>query len=235
MIRWATTVREPDGTWLLSENPLRGYVLPREASPRRPLASFDRFLKVREAIGATIAEATEDSERDKWHRLDLALVLAEATGRRIGSIRGLRWDDMLTEPSRIRWVAAFDKKRRESVVPVPDTLAQTVREFRAQLRAWSDGWLFPKLDGEGPWATAYLAELLRAAEKKAKLTPLLGGLWHCYRRKWATERKHLPLADVKEAGGWKDTETLLRCYQAPDEEGMLAVLSAPQKLREKRA
>lgn len=58
------------------------------------------------------------------------------------------------------------------------------------------------------------------------------GLWHPYRRKWATERKHLPLKDVAAAGGWKDTETLLTCYQQPDNETLLAVMSEQRKVRE---
>jgi hypothetical protein len=33
---------------------------------------------------------------------------------------------------------------------------------------------------------------LRDAENKAKLPKLNGGLWHPYRRAWATSRKHLP-------------------------------------------
>ena len=41
---------------------------------------------------------------------------------------------------------------------------------------------------------------------------LNGGLWHPDRQKWATERKRLSLKDAK-AGGLKDTETLLTCYQ----------------------
>ena len=34
---------------------------------------------------------------------------------------------------------------------------------------------------------------LTEAEAQAGLTKLDGGLWHAYRRKWATERKELPL------------------------------------------
>lgn len=41
---------------------------------------------------------------------------------------------------------------------------------------------------------------------------LKGALWHAYRRKWATERKDLPLRDVMAAGGWKDVTTLLTSY-----------------------
>ena len=34
------------------------------------------------------------------------------------------------------------------------------------------------------------------------------------------------------AGGWKDVETLLTCYQQPDAETMLAVMSEPKKVRD---
>ena len=40
------------------------------------------------------------------------------------------------------------------------------------------------------------------------------------------------LKDVAAAGGWKDTDTLLRCYQQPDKETLLAVMSEERKLRE---
>ena len=46
--------------------------------------------------------------------------------------------------------------------------------------------------------------LLRA-EQLAELPRLRGGIWHPYRRLWASERKHMPDIDVAAAGGWKDT------------------------------
>jgi hypothetical protein len=57
---------------------------------------------------------------------------------------------------------------------------------------------------------------LSVAEKKAGLTKLNGAQWHAYRRKWASERKHLSIVDVAAAGGWRDTATLLGCYMQPD-------------------
>jgi hypothetical protein len=52
-------------------------------------------------------------------------------------------------------------------------------------------------------------------------------------RGWrATERKHHSLKDVAAAGGWKDTETLLTCYQQPDAETLLAVMSEERKVRD---
>lgn len=68
---------------------------------------------------------------------------------------------------------------------------------------------------------------------RAELPKLDGSLWHAYRRKWAIERKHLPLKDVAAAGGWKDVNTLLEVYQQSDEESVLAVMSETRKLRER--
>ena len=56
MVNWATTVKV-DGEWLLEENPLRGVKFPREPDPRRPVATFDRFETVRQAIQQLAAEA----------------------------------------------------------------------------------------------------------------------------------------------------------------------------------
>ncbi|MCH7475136.1 MAG: hypothetical protein IIA27_10720 [Gemmatimonadetes bacterium] len=75
---------------------------------------------------------------------------------------------------------------------------------------------------------------LRRAEVLAKLPKQPGLLWHAYRRKWATERKHLPDADVAAAGGWKELESLRQCYQQADEATMLEVVLSGGKLRESK-
>jgi hypothetical protein len=77
------------------------------------------------------------------------------------------------------------------------------------------------------------SEWLRRAEKLARLPKLNRGIWHPYQRKWATARKHLPLADVAAAGGWKGTQTLTKCYQQPDEATILAVVLGGAELWEK--
>ena len=68
-----------------------------------------------------------------------------------------------------------------------------------------------------------LAGCLESAEAAAGLPKLAGGLFHPYRRKWATERKHRPLTDVAAAGGWQNTATLVTCYQQPTNDALLAV------------
>ena len=70
------------------------------------------------------------------------------------------------------------------------------------------------------------------AEEVAGLTPLKGGLWHPYRRRWNTSRKHMPITDRAAAGGWKDTRTLTKCYEVPDTDTMYKVITEPRPLRE---
>ncbi len=62
-----------------------------------------------------------------------------------------------------------------------------------------------------------------------------GGRWHPYRRKWATERKHLPDVDVARAGGWKDLKALKESYQQDDPSTTLEVLENRKALREVQA
>ena len=51
------------------------------------------------------------------------------------------------------------------------------------------------------------------------------GEWHIFRRGWATARKKKPLVDLAEAGGWRDTGTLLKSYQHADPEAILEVVN----------
>jgi hypothetical protein len=71
------------------------------------------------------------------------------------------------------------------------------------------------------------SDWLRKAEDLAGVEHLAGGAWHPYRRKWATERKALPDADVMEAGGWTDERSLKQSYQQSDSETVLAVINEP--------
>jgi len=75
-----------------------------------------------------------------------------------------------------------------------------------------------------------LDKWLRKAEQVAGLVPLSGGLWHPYRRAWATTRKHLSVSEVPQAGRWRD---LLPSYIQADNDTILTVMSEPRKLREK--
>jgi hypothetical protein len=53
---------------------------------------------------------------------------------------------------------------------------------------------------------------------------LTGRGWHSLRRKLATDLVDEPLSVARDLDGWKDTATLLKCYQRPDESRMSAAL-----------
>src|SRR5206468_13088541 len=65
MIYWAINERLPDGCWLLENNPLRGGKLPKEEDPRRPAATYGRFLKLREAAQDLAAKAPQQRGSDR--------------------------------------------------------------------------------------------------------------------------------------------------------------------------
>jgi integrase len=235
MLRWATTCRVRRGRRLLATNPLAGVKTVREANPKRPIASWERFTKTLAAVRKLRSvETISDAERIRWLRLELALVLVEATGRRIGSIRQLRWSDLDLGAKLVEFRAEADKKRRQWEVPMPDGLVAEVRSLRAQIGgAFGNALLFPSItDPNVPMRREMLDDWLIAAEKAAGLCRLDGGLWHPYRRKWATERKDLPVGDVAAAGGWRDVGTMITCYQQPDRDTLLRVMTETKKVTE---
>src|SRR6266566_5747739 len=150
MLGWATTVRLPNGARLLDANPLSGVRREREQNPARPVASWERFQRTRTAMRKLQQEAAEcraadpdsvtaEMDETRWAKMELALVLAEATGRRLGSIRQLRWEDIDFSRRAIRWRAEFDKKGKEWVVPMPDSLAEELKQFRIHSARSRDG------------------------------------------------------------------------------------------------
>ena len=232
MLTWATTHRTASRQFLLDRNPLRGAARKSELNPVRPVTTYDRFLATRTAMQALAAAEEVGSEAwRRWMKMELALVLAEAAGRRLGAIRQLRWEDVDFEASEVTWRADSDKKGVMWIVPLPADLLAELAAFRRTLGAIA-GWVFGGERGAEHAMDRHLFDKwLIEAERKAGLEKLVGGAWHPYRRKWAMERKHWPLADVAAVGGWKDIETLLKCYSQADRVTMLGVMSEPKKLR----
>ena len=74
-------------------------------------------------------------------KMELALVLAEAAGRRLGAIRQLRWEDVDFEASEVMWWADSDKKGLMWIVPLPGELLAELAGFRRTLGAIA-GWVF---------------------------------------------------------------------------------------------
>lgn len=234
-IQWLSTVLRRKLTDHCNVPSLRDIArdLHQSAEPRRPVATQDRY----EAIMAYLKE----KGRGKHGYLPELLVLVAGTGHRLSEILNLRYADMLldSQPSgALRWRAenTGNKARLGRIVPIRPEVRRVLEQIQRERPGIGEAWLFPGLrNPRKPTHRSVADAWLRAAEKAAGLQPLNGSLWHSYRRKWATERKHLPGADVAYAGGWKNERTLQSVYQQADAAGVLRVVLDATELREEKA
>jgi integrase len=239
VLRWAVSWMDERGRYLLRENPARGFKAPRERNPRRPVATDDRYHAIRRKSDRVKMQVTWGEKRQAVRSyLSEILDLVNATGRRVSAVLQLKHDDLLVdvEPDgAVRWPASTDKQGREWTVPLSAPARAAIDRIlaeRARVGLVST-YLFPSPRNPAkPVSKDLASEWLRRAEELAKLAPLRGSLWHAYRRKWATERKHLPDVDVAAAGGWKDLQSLKSAYQQADEETLLEVVTQSRRLRD---
>lgn len=224
VLNWATTVILENGARMLEVNPIHGYPIPTTPAPCRPVVTYDRFLTLRPFCEASAP------------RFGVFMDLVEGTGWRVTALCELRADDIdrTKRPEapngRLRKRRATDKQGVDQWVPMTAAVRASIDTLPVL-----GGYLFPSAsDPARPWTRHYAKARLHRAEFLAKLPDIEGGDFHPYRRKWATERKHLPHADVAAAGGWQGARSLQTAYQQSDAATILAVVDEPRKLREVR-
>ncbi len=122
------------------------------------------------------------------------------------------------------------------LVPVSPSVRRAIDRVLNESPGLGAEYLFPSpVDPGRPMPYGRVRTWLEKAEVLAGLPVQEGSLWHAYRRKWATERKHLSRTDVARAGDWSNVATLQRCYQQPGEETILEVVLGGAELRERHA
>jgi integrase len=244
VLNWAAKWTLENGQYLMSHNPVRGFEMPHEANPNRPLASYDRYEALRAVSDNHMMEDRQNRKGKRSKRrsyLSELLDVAQGTGRRISAICQLRFQDLRLERTSkaphgaIVWPAETDKMGRETTAPLTPGVRAALDRVIAVRPGIGSVPLFPSARDAKMPISRYLADAwLREGEKLADLEPLKGSLWHAYRRAWVTCRKHLPDADVAAAGGWKTVATL-KLYQQPDDATMLRVVLGGGQLREAKA
>ncbi len=219
VLNWATTTVNGRGGALLQRNPLHGMPWPREQSPRRPMLSESQYQELLSVSGRV---------RGMFR---LALVLAHESGHRIGSIRLSRWSDIDFTRGVVRWRAENDKIGFEHETVLTPAAKQALERARRIRPSIGDTWIFPDpVDPTKPSSRHKFRDWWNRAEALAELRPERGRGWHSLRRKFATEMKHTPLKDLCYLGGWKDPQTVLKCYQRPDEVTMREALARRRPL-----
>lgn len=227
----------------MERDPTRGFEMPREKNPKRPVATHDRvdaIRKVYRQVTMRIERGAKRESVESW--LPEIFEVAVGTGRRISAVLQLRLQDLEldgteSEPwGAITWPADTDKMGKEWRCPVSTVVREALEgamKKRQRLGHVGPGYLFPSAeDPQKPVSIYQASKWLRTAEKEAKLEHQRGGLWHPYRRLWASSRKGLPDVDVMRAGGWASHEALKQAYQHPDSATILKVVTHEAELRE---
>ena len=213
VLNWATLAGDGSGKPLIERNLFKGLPIPREESPNRPILRDERYQKM-----LSVAEKVD------W-RFRVALVLAHETGHRVGAVRKLRWLDVDLEEKLLCWRGKHDKIGFEHETPLTEAGEMALQEARSQSPGIGEAFVLPSPeDNSKPCSRHVLRDWWLRAEDLAELEHVKGMGWHSLRRKFATEMKDVPLKDLCHLGGWKDAQTVLQCYQKPDEHTMRAAL-----------
>ena len=213
ILNWAAKSRDEEGRLLLESNPLRGLKAPSEKNPTRVLLTQAEY----EALLRVAAEVD-------W-RFRVALVLAHETGHRIGSIRQLRWSDIDMDARTIRWRGEHEKTGYGHRTPMTVVARAVLAEARRHNPGIGDAPVMPApKDPFSPMSRSLARDWWKRAEKYASLDPKHGRGWHSLRRKFASDLMDLPLKVLCDLGGWKTAQTVLQCYQRPDEDRLRKAL-----------
>ncbi|MDE0357221.1 MAG: site-specific integrase [Gammaproteobacteria bacterium] len=205
VLNWAARSRDERGRLLLDRNPLKGLRKPIEKNPNRVVLTEEAY------------QALLRISRFDW-RFHVALVLAHETGHRIGAIRQLRWTDIDFEGETIRWRAEHEKTGYGHTTPVTPEAMEALAEARCRSPKSGDTPVLPRTRNPSECVGFTQARFWwKKAERLAGLEPKRGRGWHSLRRKFASDLMDLPLKVLCELGGWKAAQTVLRCYQQPDE------------------
>lgn len=237
VLNWGVNERVGTDRYLLRENCIRGFPVPHEKNPSRVVASRDRYEAIRAVTDDVQMEIRWEGKRAKQRSwLSEVFDLAMATGRRIGAVCALRYDDLDLDRGPfgfIRWRAETDKQGAESVLPIDEEARSGIDRQLARRPILGRAYLFPSPTNPDVPISRNLADSwLRRAEKIAGMDPQQGTLWHAYRRGWVVARKDLPSVDVAKLGGWSGTETMERVYQQADMGTMLEIVQTRHELRE---
>jgi integrase len=232
-VRWRVENRP-----LLDRNPVWRLPYLKDVNVRRAVWTWDRYQKLLAAAELMKMQVEWGSRREHvpCYLADI-LVIAEGAGRRIGAVRQLRATDLRTDHGphgAIRWPADTDKTGKEWLTPISKEVRERLLKVIRERQAVGDAPLFPAPRNlQAPVDRETLASWIRQAETTAGVPRLDHDSFHGLRRKWSTERKHLPDVDVAKAGGWRSIMTMKRAYQQADDAGVLEAVLGSRKLRER--
>jgi hypothetical protein len=160
---WALTVTRANGKPLLAHHPLTRYSIPTNANPRRPVATYERYLAVREHA----------DEVDRQRLFGPFLDLVEGLGWRVSAICALRAMDVDLSAAedrpfgRLLKRAETDKMGVEQWVPMSSGVRAAVVAAPERNAAIGEAPLFPASGVLGGVGRDHAKDLLERAEAAA--------------------------------------------------------------------
>ena len=222
VLGWGCTVASADGTPLLERHPLERIGVKGEHDPRTKYGWLIARASVRSRRLDAVRGFGLNSAWSCWKAPAVAAVRSRDSG-------GLT---SISTQGESPGAASTTRSARNGWWPTPSRCWRRFGSFSGDW-ARSGGPVFPRRADPQRYAPPeLLSEWILKAEAKAGLPKLEGGTTHPYRRKWKGERANHPVKAVAVAGGWTDITTMLRCYDHPDDEDVLAVTSEPRKWRD---
>ena len=130
----------------------------------------------------------------------------------------------------LKLLTVLDEHTREclAIVVARKIRSHDVLEVLADLFVLGpEDWVLPSPADPGrPCSRNIMRDWWNRTQSQAGLGHIDRLGWHSLRRKFANELRHVPLKDLASLGGWKDTQTLLKCYLKEDEEAMVQALES---------
>lgn len=223
LLNWALK-RKMNGQALLAARPV---TVPRlkTRKPHRPVATHDDLgplLRVADLV-------------DRQRLFGCFLRLLHGLGWRVTGVCHIRGSDIdLTRTrynphGRIRKNELVDKENVGEWIPMSRHTRATVLRLiaRTGVQPGEHRFLFPAPRRTGaPWLRWRVRDLMRDAEAAARIDHIGGE--HAWRRKWFSERKDYPVADLMRAGGHADPRSV-HLYTQADPETTLKVVSQPTR------
>jgi integrase len=242
--RWAVEDAEilPKNPLLKARKEWRGL-----SNPRREIyteAQYRELLTVADQVQSPFKTHSKGEEspqsvaaREAARAFPVLLTVAWESGRRLGAILRLKWDDVQLTSSkgapfgRVTWYAGAPpghKKRREQTLKMRPALHAALLRWRKDAPKSVSGYVFPspRLAGK-PIETSLAKRWLNSAEELAGIEHLPHRGWHGFRRGAVSHLSSLghSLAVIAEYVGHSDQSTTMRSYNRPLPEGLDAICS----------
>lgn len=192
--------------------------------PKRPVATRDDVLDL-------IAVADDVDETGLFRCF---LHLHDGMGWRVCGVCNISGADVDLEPSDVGRYGTVAKNWHVDKEGMGDLVPLSRRSRAALLRAMKirgikpgeDRPIFITVRSRQIWSRFTVRDYTNRAEKLANIAHIGGS--HAFRRKWVTERKDHPVADIMEAGGWVDPRSL-DSYLQSDPETTFEVVTRPTR------